>query len=115
LPYYAFLPLKKCVTACPNPYFNNVVNHQCTLCPSVCTSCLTAQLCTNCISNHYNQNGQCVASCTGGYYADSTGTKCVISVLCRPYYGDNTTLTCIPSCPTATFPNNDSFRCDACY
>jgi hypothetical protein len=91
LPYFAYLPTKSCVALCPNPYFNSLVDHKCRLCPNVCLSCVTYEVCSTCVPSYYLQNGQCVPICSTGYYADSRTMKCVPSALCKPQYGVNST------------------------
>jgi proprotein convertase subtilisin/kexin type 5 len=99
LPTFAYIPTLKCYNKCPDSYFNNVTDHKCYVCPAVCTTCNSPTSCNSCISNYYLQNGQCVIQCSGVYYANTTSMKCVVSTLCKPYYGVNSTNKCSSSCP----------------
>lgn len=114
MPYYAYLPTKRCVSVCPNPYYNDLKDHKCKMCPTVCTSCTIYDVCTNCVPGKYLENGKCVVTCSSGYYANLTGMKCVSSALCKPYYGVNSTRTCTSACPVGSYANRDKYRCDAC-
>lgn len=84
------------------------------MCPTVCTSCTTFDVCTSCLSTRYLENGRCVTVCSNGYYANQATMKCVASTLCRPNFGINSTHTCSPSCPDGSYKNTRAYRCDAC-
>ena len=81
--------MKKCVNNCPDPYYNDVKDHMCYLCPSVCVKCSTYKYCTECIPKYYLQDGECVQECEQGYYANNDTMKCVSSVSCQPNFGVN--------------------------
>jgi len=60
------------------------------------------------------QFGSCVRSCQSLYFANPFTKTCVISNLCRPYFGINSTGVCSPSCLVGQFANSVVYRCDAC-
>ena len=114
LPYYGYPATKTCVNNCPDPYYNDVRDHMCYLCPDVCVSCSTYTSCTVCIANYYLENGECVETCSQNYYANSQTMRCVSSPACKPYYGINETHACSDICPDGSFKNSQLYRCDAC-
>lgn len=114
MPYYAYLPTKKCVATCPNPHFNDIKDHKCKLCPSLCTGCTSLDYCRGCVPSYYIENGQCVQTCSSGYYANTALMKCVSSKLCKPNYGINSTHSCSATCPAGSYRNTNLYRCDAC-
>jgi proprotein convertase subtilisin/kexin type 5 len=114
LPTFSYEPALRCFTKCPDPYYSNVTDHKCYLCPGICTSCTSPTACTSCISNYYLQNGECVLKCSGLYYANLTSMKCVVSAECKPYFGVNQTNMCTEFCPSGQWKNTNLYRCDAC-
>jgi hypothetical protein len=71
-------------------------------------------MCTSCIADYYLQFGSCVRSCQPSYYANTVTKACVLSNLCRPSFGMNSTGMCAPSCMAGQFANLNVYRCDAC-
>lgn len=114
MPYYADIAEKKCVTVCPDGYYNDITDHICHECPDECTRCSTYDVCTSCAADLYLENGQCVDTCSTGYYARNSTMTCVSARTCRPQYGVNDTHTCEVDCPVGSYKNNQMYRCDAC-
>ena len=114
LPYFAHLPSKTCLNQCPDPYYNNITDHKCHLCPILCSSCSSLSMCTSCVSTYYLEDGACVAECSTNYYARNSTMTCVSSINCNPLFGVNETHECSLTCPDGSFPNTDHYRCDAC-
>jgi hypothetical protein len=114
LPTFAYGPELKCYNTCPDPYFNNITDHKCYKCPSICTSCTSPTVCLTCVNNYYLQNGECLLQCSGTYYALTSTMKCVDSLYCKPMFGVNATNKCSANCPPGQWKNVDRYRCDAC-
>jgi hypothetical protein len=71
-------------------------------------------MCTGCLLNYYLQFGSCVRSCQALYYANTVTKTCVVSNLCKPSFGMNSTGICSTSCMAGQFGNQKVYRCDAC-
>jgi hypothetical protein len=57
---YGYPVAQVCVMVCPDPYYPNITDHLCYLCPPNCASCVYPQLCLTCTANHYLYSGACV-------------------------------------------------------
>jgi proprotein convertase subtilisin/kexin type 5 len=113
---FAFIPNLKCYNTCPNGYYGNQTDSVCYKCNLTCTSCTWSTICLSCVSAYYLQDAVCVNNCSTipMRYANSTSMNCVYSIGCAPYYGLNSTGTCISSCPTGFFANNTIYLCQLC-
>jgi len=111
---YSFNNTFKCLSQCPDPYYNDINLHMCQTCPSSCTSCTSNTSCKSCAYNFYLQQAQCIPICTLIYYANTTSRTCVTSAGCSPYFGVNDTHLCQSNCPNGQWPNVNVHRCDAC-
>lgn len=113
-----------CVAHCPSGMFANVESGQCEECSEGCVMCQTANLCQQCHSGLYMENGKCVVECQRGIPKDlkclpcSAGCgSCVESIFhclsCeRPYLLLNNS--CVLHCPEGYYANDtECYRCPA--
>ena len=67
---YPYYYEKKCLSTCPDKYYNDVSAKTCKLCISPCEVCTSSSVnsCLSCISDHFLLGSTCLSSCTAGYY-----------------------------------------------
>lgn len=57
---YGYPVAQVCVNICPDPYYPNITDHLCYICPIECASCAYPQACLTCAPNHYLYSGACL-------------------------------------------------------
>lgn len=127
-PYFGEYDIGMCVLACYYGEYGNMTTHKCTRCPIRCTSCISELGCQTCVYDLNNQNNQyflfngtclpgcsplytnsCISECPYNYltnlitYASPISKSCVETCPLN-YYGLNSTLRCIQTCPSTTSP-----------
>eukprot|EP00048_Salpingoeca_helianthica_P013389 m.200588 g.200588 ORF g.200588 m.200588 type:complete len:471 (+) comp15497_c12_seq1:120-1532(+) len=55
-----FLNLPQCLVVCPQAQFGNSQTRTCESCPEGCSSCTSANICTNCSSNYVPFRSSCI-------------------------------------------------------
>lgn len=122
----------KCYQTCPDQFYGNLSNHQCTACDGSCNKCtLSATNCVNCAGGNYRQIGSnACGTCASGYYGDTSTSLCTICPVgcltctsatvctaCKQVAGVTHYLynnECLEVCPTTTFKDAVGPACTAC-
>ena len=122
----------KCYETCPDQFYGNLTNHQCTACDGSCNKCtLSATNCVNCAGGNYRQIGSnACGTCASGYYGDTSTSLCTICPVgcltctsatvctaCKQVAGVTHYLynnLCLEVCPTTTFKDAVGPACTAC-
>jgi len=107
-------------------YFDNSTQI-CVQCPSVCSSCTTAKICTFCVNNYFLRvDNYCYTDCLVGFYPQNTTwscekcplgcTSCLSSILClacnEGFYLRSSL--CYTSCLVRTFGDSLTRQCLSC-
>ena len=71
-----FLSGNNCVQNCPDHFYEDSSNNQCTGCVSPCQLCTTQSACQSCVSGYFLLGTNCETSCSFGYVG--------ISRVCQP-------------------------------
>lgn len=117
-----------CVNAssCPSGTFPNATAHNCDYCSNNCTTCsMISSNCTSCSSPLFLYNDSCVSSCPTGMFQNGTlcqtcvspcltCTSATVCLSCSTNFYTNFTCVIASLCPSGTFGNTTSLRCDAC-
>ncbi|ELP87985.1 protein serine/threonine kinase, putative [Entamoeba invadens IP1] len=100
-----------CYNCDPGYYTDSVASSECKQCSSTCRTCdPTTGSCTNCITNYFIQNGNCV-TCEAGYKINTRKNKCDI---CPAGYYSQAMATKCKDCDSMTWSTEGSATCTPC-
>lgn len=137
--YFKHYYLTKCMTDCPDGFYEESLGYTCQKCHESCNTCNTSATdCPDCRNVtgivYYNLNDKCLLKCPNGYYGDDGNNSCyVCHDYCSKCYSDdefsctacttfnNTdyflqfgTNTCVDVCPDGEYSNSTSHLCLIC-
>uniref|UniRef100_A0A8D2MU68 Growth factor receptor domain-containing protein n=1 Tax=Zonotrichia albicollis TaxID=44394 RepID=A0A8D2MU68_ZONAL len=123
-----------CVETCPDGYYADSTERQCSACHSTCDTCTGkhSSQCLSCKLGWYRQGKGCVTHCPAGYFAQNstgscerchksckecTGPRATDCLSCNTYfYLLHTTNECVSSCPQYYYyENKDNNVCERCH
>jgi proprotein convertase subtilisin/kexin type 5 len=118
-----------CVASCTGATVANTGTHVCDACPSDCTTCSSASVCTVCAATFGLLNSTCYSPCPDGYWLNggtcspcfvkcsicsTSASTCSACTLTGPNTAYLSGATCVTTCTGATYPSTSPNLCNGC-
>ncbi|KAL4504946.1 hypothetical protein ABPG73_021793, partial [Tetrahymena malaccensis] len=94
-----FLFQNKCLSKCPDGYYQSSADNSCVQCNKSCSTCSSISQCSSCITPFIFFNNQCLSQCPQGYYFSLISNQCKsCSKSCQSCSGpeESQCITCVP-------------------